>query len=388
MKHNPFIFSDEPSWRLRRHLAFWLVWWIFQGFLYSFVAINSATAYFVRLPVSIVESLIFLLAHIFLTYSLIYFVIPRFLIKQRYWTAAVWVAILFVITAAMSATLSVTVIPDIRDWMMGARYIGPPRNPTTNIFLGLMAGLRGAITIGGISSAIKLMKYWYIKEQRNLQLQKENVESQLQVLKAQVHPHFLFNTLNNIYSYTQNTAPTASKLVMGLSDMLRYMLYECNQPLAPLSKEIKLLLDYCSLEKVRYDQHLDLQITVPANNRELYIAPLLLLPFVENCFKHGASNLVEQAWISLTISIDGRRMKMKLVNSKPMDEKKATGNKTGIGIANVLARLELLYAGKYELSITNEQEVFIVNLTLELETQMPHFTPIVSQQQLVTHADL
>ena len=335
-----------------------------------------------------VESLIFLIAHIFLTYSLIYFVIPRYLIKQLYWKAAVWVAILFIIAAAMSSTLSVTVIPYIRNRMMGPWYIGPPRNPTTNIFLGLMAGLRGAITIGGISSAIKLMKYWYIKEQRNLQLQKENVESQLQVLKAQVHPHFLFNTLNNIYSYTQNTAPTASKLVMGLSDMLRYMLYECNQPLAPLSKEIKLLLDYCSLEKVRYDEHLDLQITIPANNRELYIAPLLLLPFVENCFKHGASNLVEQAWISLAISIDGRCMKMKLVNSKPMDEKQATGNKKGIGIANVRARLELLYAGKYELSITNEQEVFIVNLTLELETQMPHFTPIVPEQQLVTHADI
>jgi len=287
----------------------------------------------------------------------------------------------------MSTALSLTAIPYVRDRLMGFNYIGPLRNPTTNVFLGLMAGLRGAITIGGIAAAIKLMKYWYIKEQRNLQLQKENIESQLQLLKAQVHPHFLFNTLNSIYSYTQNTAPLASKLVMGLSDMLRYMLYECNQPLAPLSKEIKLLLDYCSLEKVRYDQHLDLQITVPASNRELYIAPLLLLPFVENCFKHGASNLVEQAWISLTISIDGRRKKMKLINSKPVDEKQAASNKRGIGIANVRARLDLLYAGKYELIITNELEVFIVNLTLELEPQMPHFTPV-SEQQLVTHANV
>ena len=202
MKHNPFIFSNELSWRLKRHFAFWLVWWLFQGFLYSSVAINSATAFFVRLPASVVESFIYIMAHMFLTYSLIYFVIPRYLIKQLYWKTAVWVAILFFIAAAMSTLLSVTFIPHIRNWMMGSRYIGPPGNPTINIFLGLMAGLRGAITIGGILAAIKLMKYWYIKEQRNLQLQKENVELQLQVLKAQVHPHFLFNTLNNIYSYT------------------------------------------------------------------------------------------------------------------------------------------------------------------------------------------
>ncbi len=95
----------------------------------------------------------------------------------------------------MSTALSLTAIPYVRDRLMGFNYIGPLRNPTTNVFLGLMAGLRGAITIGGIAAAIKLMKYWYIKEQRNLQLQKENIESQLQLLKAQVHPHFLFNTL-------------------------------------------------------------------------------------------------------------------------------------------------------------------------------------------------
>ncbi|MBS1567729.1 MAG: histidine kinase, partial [Bacteroidetes bacterium] len=120
----------------------------------------------------------------------------------------------------------------------------------------MMAGLRGGLTIAGFAATIKLMKYWYTKERKNLQLQKENAESQLQLLKAQVHPHFFFNTLNNIYSYTQNTSAVASKLVMGLSDMLRYMLYECNQPLVSLDKELKLLKDYSVLEQIRYDNRL------------------------------------------------------------------------------------------------------------------------------------
>ncbi|GAB2826391.1 hypothetical protein GCM10027043_29960 [Ferruginibacter profundus] len=272
---------------------------------------------------------------------------------------------------------------------MGLRYEGPERTPAVNIFLGLMAGLRGGITIGGIASAIKLMKYWYLKEQRNLQLQKENAESQLQVLKAQVHPHFLFNTLNNIYSYTQNTAPQAAHLVTGLSDMLRYMLYECNQPLTALSKEIKLLQNYCSLEKVRYDRQLDIQLRLPENEKELYIAPLLLLPFIENCFKHGASNMVEHAWISVTISTEGNRLKMKVVNSKPLDEQQTDlPGKPGIGIANVRARLQLLYAGKYELNITNEPDVFIVNLAIVLDEQPNHFFTPAAAQKLPAHEQL
>jgi LytS/YehU family sensor histidine kinase len=211
------------------------------------------------------------------------------------------------------------------------------------------------------------MKYWYTKERKNLQLQKENAEAQLQLLKAQVHPHFLFNTLNNIYSYTQNTSAQASKLVMGLSDMLRYMLYECNQQLVSLDKELKMLKDYSVLEQIRYDNRLDLHIDLPDDVADLYIAPLLLLPFVENCFKHGVSNMLDQPWMSLRVSVDKESMKMDLVNGKPANQPVNTSDKSGIGIVNVRKRLDLLYSDKYQLQITSEEEVFIVNLTVELE---------------------
>jgi LytS/YehU family sensor histidine kinase len=225
--------------------------------------------------------------------------------------------------------------------------------------------LRGAITVGGLAAAIKLMKYWYMKEQRNLQLQKENVDAQLQILKAQVHPHFLFNTLNNIYSYTQNTSPVASRLVMGLSDMLRYMLYECNQPLVPLSKELKMLQDYIVLEQIRYNQQLDVNVVLPSGVEDIYIAPLLLLPFVENCFKHGTSQVLEHPWVSLHITLDNEQMKMKLVNGKA--ENYVPKKAPGIGILNVQKRLDLIYPGKYYLKINNEADVFVVTLRIDLE---------------------
>jgi LytS/YehU family sensor histidine kinase len=193
----------------------------------------------------------------------------------------------------------------------------------------------------GIAASIKLMKHWYVKEQRNLQLQKENAEAQLQLLKAQVHPHFLFNTLNNIYSHTQNTAPVASQLVMGLSDMLRFMLYECNQSEVPLSKELKLIQDYITLEQIRYDNQLDVHISLPTETENLGIAPLLLLPLVENCFKHGTSHMLEQPWLSLQVTLEKDRMHVKLMNGKASEM--AKNNDKGIGIFNVHKRLALLY---------------------------------------------
>ncbi|MGH2647205.1 MAG: sensor histidine kinase [Ginsengibacter sp.] len=295
-----------------------------------------------------------------------YFIIPRFLLKQRYWQTAVWTAIFFLLTAMFSAAIAATIIDPARKLMFGGLFISMYRSNTGNIFFSLMAGLRGAITIGGIAAAIKLMKYWYVKEQRNLQLQKENVESQLQLLKAQVHPHFLFNTLNNIYSYTQHISPIASRLVTGLSDMLRFILYEGSQPLVPLSRELKMIQDYIELEQIRYGNKPDIHIDISQETDNLYIAPLLLLPLIENCFKHGASNMLERPWVSLKISIHDKQMCMKLLNGKaPMNDKKNQPH--GIGIMNVKKRMELLYPGKHFFNINQEEEVFIINLKLELQ---------------------
>jgi LytS/YehU family sensor histidine kinase len=259
--------------------------------------------------------------------------------------------------------------------VLGNIYI-PPHINQINLFLGLLAGLRGGITVGGMAAAIKLMKFWYVKEQRNLQLQKENISAQLQLLKAQVHPHFLFNTLNNIYSSTQVTSPEGANMIMGLSALLRYMLYECNQPLVPLTREVKMLEEYIALEKIRYGNNLDINVELPTAETGVSIAPLLLLPFVENSFKHGTSNMLEQPWISLTITVEGDWLKMKLLNGMAGEDKKGP---CGIGLKNVRQRLAFLYPDKHTLSITSEEEIFIVNLKLLLERTAETEQPAITQ---------
>lgn len=366
MNKYPFIFSNEWKYRLPRHLAFWSFWWLFQGFLYAFAPYPTTLTYLQRLPISLLDSFIYLPSHIFLSYTLMYFVIPRYLTKGKYLAASLWVIFFIIATSAFASSLGKYVITPTRDLIFPGNLRLPHPNTQQAFYLSLLAGLRGGLTIGGMAAAIKLMKYWYIKEQSNLALQKENAESQLQLLKAQVHPHFLFNTLNNIYSYTQNTSPVASQLVTRLSDLLRFVLYETRQPLVPLVKELKMIEDYIGLEKIRYGNKLELDLQFPAKTTDLHIAPLLILPLIENCFKHGTSNILDQPWISLHIDIIDSRMQMKLLNGKA-NEANDLKQPAGIGIENVKKRLELLYPGRHELTITNDDEVFIVSLKIELE---------------------
>ena len=237
--------------------------------------------------------------------------------------------------------------------------------PKVNLLMSLLNVTKGVFTGAGFLVMLRYIKQWYVKEQDNLKLQKENAESQLQLLTAQVHPHFLFNTLNNIYSQTQTESPKGSKMIMELSDMLRYILAEGSKPLVPLVKEVMMIQDYINLEKVRYGNKLDLHVSITDKIPNLEIAPLILLPFVENSFKHGSSKFLSAPWINLKLEIIGQELNMKLMNGKDLIQEDIHA-RSGIGISNVKKRLELLYPGKYDLQINDEQDVFVVNLRLEL----------------------
>jgi sensor histidine kinase YesM len=360
MERYPFIFSNEKKYRIRRHVIFWLFWFFFFGILYAYTANKSILPNFKRLPVTFVDSLFFLTAHMFLAYSLMYIVVPKFLLKGRYLLSAVTVLVCFVLAAVISAIHGNYILPYVRYQLFEIEYIHPIN---TSFLLALLAGLRGAITVGGIAVAIKLMKYWYQKEQKNLVLQKENTESQLQLLKSQVHPHFLFNTLNNIYSLTLTKSENAPVVVAHLSDMLRYMLYECNEKEVPLDKEIEMLKKYLELEKLRYGNRIDISFRSVGTVDGLKIAPLLLLPFVENSFKHGVSEQLEQCWINLHLHASGNKLHFHLTNSTSGE---GIAEKGGIGLQNIRKRLDLLYSDKHNLFNKEDKDMYLVKLELEL----------------------
>ena len=222
--------------------------------------------------------------------------------------------------------------------------------------------------ICGLLLSLKTLKNWYQKQLENETLTREKTNAELQLLKAQIHPHFLFNTLNNIYSFTLSKSPLAAELVQKLSDMLNYMITDCNRVLVPLEKEIQLLKDYIGLEKVRYGDRLDIQMHVNGNYNNKMIAPLLMIPFVENCFKHGASMMRGKQWMHLIININENNLDFNLSNSKPSTSN-TIKDKKGIGLLNVQKRLVLLYPGKHQLLIKTTDNTFSVELTIELQTQ-------------------
>ena len=364
---NKIIFSDERKYRIRRHLLFWAFWGLYFGIVREFhPRYFKSTEHFPNLFQSLAQSFFMLLPQVVFIYPLLYFVLPRYIFTGKYLKATGWAVVLLFLSVSVSASLLV-VIPWHRVMYMSqaVEIFKGVTSGWLKIKLAYLSALQGALSGASLAISLKLFKDFYLKSLRIKQLQKENVAAQLQILKAQVHPHFLFNTLNNIYSQTQTESPKGSKMIMGLSDLLRYVLYEGQKPLVSLKQELLMITEYINLEKIRYGNKLDLHVLTPDKSEDLYIAPLLLLPFIENCFKHGTSNMLEHPWINLTVELKDTTLVMKLMNGKtPLN-----GNvqeKQGIGINNVSQRLNLLYKDKFDLQIQEDEEVFVVDLRVEL----------------------
>jgi LytS/YehU family sensor histidine kinase len=220
-------------------------------------------------------------------------------------------------------------------------------------------------TVVGFALAIKLLKNWYLKQKEATEIAREKINAELQLLKAQVHPHFLFNTLNNIYSFIINDSPTAPDALRKLSALLHYIIYECDQPLVKMEKELKMVRDYIDLEKIRYGESFNKTMTVKGTADNKMISPLLLIPFLENSFKHGASQMLTHPWISLDVDIQEHALLFHLSNSKPGTIAE-NGLAKGLGLDNVRKRLAILYPDTHSLNIHEDMMSFHVELIVPL----------------------
>lgn len=367
--YSKFIFSDEKGYRIKRHLVFWACWIIYFGLVRELdPKYFLEKGYFPDLGKNMAQASITLLPQALLVYPLLYFILPRYAFNGKYFKAFVSFITLLLIANSFNAVLLMT-IPWYETMWLGAAakaaMLSKEATFSGKFIMAFLAALQGAFAGAGLAACFKMFKDHYVKNINNQQLLKENIEAQLQLLRAQVHPHFLFNTLNNIYSQTQLESPKGSKMIMGLSDILRYILYEGQKPFVPLKQELLMIKEYINLEKTRYGNKLDVDVSTPDKTDDIYIAPLLLLPFVENCFKHGTSNMPQDYWINLIIELNDTNLVMKLMNGKTQLKDDIHG-KAGIGINNVRQRLDLLYKDKHDLQIREDEEVFVVDLKVEL----------------------
>ncbi len=204
----------------------------------------------------------------------------------------------------------------------------------------------------------------YVEKQRLLKLNEQKRTAELIALKNQLNPHFLFNTLNNVHALALKKSDDTTKVIQKLSHILDYILYRCNEEYVLLDKEIDLIENYLSLEKIRYADRVNISFSKNVTGQER-IAPLLLLTFVENAFKHGVVNELKQANIDIAISKKGQQLVFNVKNSKP-NVLETKYNEESIGLKNIKKQLELLYPKAYDLIIKNTSNSFSANLKLDI----------------------
>lgn len=358
MKINDFIFSDGLRHRICRHLLFWVIVYLpLLGIsLTQFVSYNGRLiiewSLFIKWQFIYMTSLS---ADIFYTYLVVYHLIPKYRIRRNHIVFALQLIVLTILIFVVSGVAAV--------WHY--QHLGQPL--LLDIWLHVLIFINsGPLIRLALFLFVKQLKTYYQKMEEKMSLERENGNAELQLLKAQVHPHFLFNTLNNIYSFALNKSPDTGQLIAKLSSTLDYMIIDCEEPLVSLEKEIKVLNDYLGLEKIRYGNRLDMKVEIVGNTGNKLIAPLLMIPFVENSFKHGTSKVLEHPWIELKITIHTSTLEFSLINSKPR-EGLPNSNRGGLGLKNVQRRLGLLYPRRHELRIDDNDQSFTVMMTVPLQ---------------------
>ncbi|MDB4162543.1 histidine kinase [Saprospiraceae bacterium] len=220
----------------------------------------------------------------------------------------------------------------------------------------------------GLSSSIySIFREWLRSQREKQELQKQTLTSELRFLKSQINPHFLFNTLNNLYALTLKKSDLAPEIVLKLSEMMRYMLYECNERRVPLSKEVNYLKNYLELEKLRQGKNIKTNLIVQGEIGSQMIAPLMFIPFVENSFKHGISDSISEGYVNIEILISDQDLQINIVNSKITRLSPSNKIKSGgIGLVNIRRRLNLIYPEEYILDIQDSPNEYRVELGLTL----------------------
>ena len=368
MSLEAFIFSKGRKQTVKRHLAVWIGGYLLLTLSYpphgtlgpvGAIEMEGVTKYY---KIAGIRCVFHLLCQMALCYPLLFYLIPQFLRKKKYvqFIGAV-LLLLALVSAFRFAVFSYVYNPLMR----GLNFSVNSREDLLRI--AILHNFDGPAFLGFIFIAFKLFKDWQQKQKDNLDLKKENANAELLLLKAQIHPHFLFNTLNNIYSLTLDKSPQAKKMVKMLEDMLHYMIEECEQPQVALDKEIAILKDYFELERIRYGNSIDMQVEVTGDLNGKRIAPLLMIPFVENSFKHGASQILREPWIKMFIQADDDVLHFSLTNSKPAEETRQ--HRKGIGLHNVRKRLELLYPATHLLLVESTKNTFTVNMQIPISSQ-------------------
>jgi sensor histidine kinase YesM len=329
--------KTSPKLRVLYHILFWIGLYVLDVLIFGFG--YEDVDRFITLALAEVPP------QILFAYAVMYWIIPSYVAKKQLFESIILLVIAFVLCGFVGHLLflSFSVYPE------GTSAWSVPK-----IFLrGFYSLLHASIAI-----AIKLVKLWYENQRRVSELENKRLESELKMLKDQINPHFMFNTLNNLYGLIAKNPAHAQELVLGLARILHFMLHESNHERIRLEQEIRCIQDYIELEKLRYAGNVAISLNIQDKMEALSIVPLSIFPFIENSFKHGASEMIDDAWINIDFSTFKNFFIFKIENSK--GPRLLRQDTPGLGLQNVTRRLELIYGTDHTLQIIDSEASFLV----------------------------
>jgi sensor histidine kinase YesM len=336
-------FIQQP-WLL--HAIFWIL--VFAMMMMAGPGNHTST-------MEVVRKLIHLSFYMLVVYINLGYLIPRFLSQKNFMTYV----LLLLAMVAVFTPIKVMMLYVTYDEVDPREYLIMNQQ---NIFLLLFMIASG-------STIIRIVSDWQRHQRDRKDLETQRMQSEIKFLKSQINPHFLFNTLNSLYALTLKKSDKAPEIVIKLSEMMRYMLYECNERRVPLQKEVNYIQNYLALEALRQSGQADIQFKVEGQVTDQTIAPLIFIPFLENSFKHGLNHQISEGYVKVVMKVFENKLLLRILNSKPAQARKSPDKTSGgIGLENVQRRLNLLYPSQYKLDIEDNEKEHIVELSLDLTT--------------------
>jgi two-component system, LytTR family, sensor kinase len=336
-------FPVMPKNRFIKHLLFWIGLYVLDVLVFG-VGYHNLNNF---IKIALLE----MPGQLLFAYAVMYFILPRHFVRKKMIETVGMVTLVFLVGGFIGHILFI--------------QFNAYTTPTTLWDLSKIC-LRGSYGLlkACIFIVFKLLAMWYEQEKHVNEIQKTKLASELKMLRDQVNPHFLFNTLNNLYGLISKNPLHAQESVLGLSRILHFMLHESNNDSILLKKEMNCVYDYIELERLRYPGNLSISVNVHPGVERLSITPLAVFPFVENAFKHGASESITDAWINIDLSTYRNFFVFKIENSKGELAKHPYSH--GIGLSNVKRRLELIYGKDHDLHILDSEESYLVVLKIAL----------------------
>ncbi len=307
----------------------------------------------VSLPVALLNELINISFYIALVYFNLRYLFPTYLRQGNY---LLYLGLLLLATAVLTPI------------KLLAKYLALSL-PSETVVDNLLTYFFSTFLVAGLSTVGKMMTDWFRQNRESQELANQTMQSELRFLKSQINPHFLFNTLNSLYALTLKKADAAPDIVIKLSEMMRYMLYECNEKWVPLSKEIAYIRNYLDLEKLRQQKDVEISFEVSGNVQHQQVAPLMFMNFLENSFKHGLGGNIAKGFVRIHMTVADQSVHFHIQNSKASgilrapDHARPSG---GIGLVNAKRRLELIYPAQHQLRITESPNAYSVELKITL----------------------